>query len=296
MKLATFDAGEGAEIGAVLEGQRIVSISRAAPGLATDMIDLIGKWDQVHGEVERIASAGEGAMDLGAMDLGARNLGAVHLLAPVRRPGKIFAIGLNYADHIEESGMDAPKEQVWFTKAVTSINGPFDTTEIPKVSQLVDYEVELVAIIGKGGKHIAAADAPSHVFGYCVGNDVTERAWQFRTPQWALGKSFDTHAPIGPWITTSDELGNPHNLGIRCLVNGETRQASNTEHLIFNIWDQVEQLSQAMTLEPGDVIFTGTPAGVGAMMDPAQFLKAGDEVRCEIDRLGAIETRFEPES
>jgi len=280
MKLARFEDGNGPELGAVV-GDTIVPLG----GIAANMTDLITRWDEVKDKAARIAEAGSGA----------KALSEVHLLAPVPRPGKVFAIGLNYADHIEESGMETPKEQVWFTKAVTAIHAPFDPVQIPKVSQLVDYEVELVAIVGKGGKHISAADAPKHVFGFCVGNDVTERAWQFRTPQWALGKSFDTHAPIGPWITTTDEVGNPHALGLKCFVNGEERQNSNTEHLVFNVWQQIEQLSQAMTLEPGDVIFTGTPGGIGAAMKPPQFLKEGDVVRCEIEKLGAIEATFAPE-
>ena len=152
-----------------------------------------------------------------------------------------------------------------------------------------DYEAELVAVIGAGGKHIAAADAPAAIFGYTVGNDVTERMWQHASPQWSLGKSFDTHAPMGPWIVTADELGDPHDLGIRCFVNGEERQNSNTQHLVYNVWQQVEHLSVGMTLEPGDCLFTGTPGGVGAAMDPRQFLQIGDIVRCEIDGLGHIE-------
>ena len=216
-------------------------------------------------------------------------LSSVRLLAPIQRPGKIFAIGLNYADHIAESKVETPPHQVWFTKAVTAINGPFAQIEIAKSGPFVDYEVELVAVIGKRARNISRAHAAAHVFGYCVGNDVTERFWQHRTPQWSLGKSFDTHAPIGPWITTADDAGDPHTLGLRCFVNGEKRQDSNTQHLVFDIWAQIEHLSQAMTLEPGDLIFTGTPGGVGAAMDPRQFLKAGDVVRCEIDGLGAIE-------
>jgi 2-keto-4-pentenoate hydratase/2-oxohepta-3-ene-1,7-dioic acid hydratase in catechol pathway len=231
------------------------------------------------------------ALDKVAATGSGRPLSDVRLLAPVQRPGKIFAIGLNYADHIAESKMETPQHQVWFTKAVTSINGPFDPIEIPKISAYVDYEIELVAVIGARGRHISKADAPSHVFGYCVGNDVTERMWQHRTPQWSLGKSFDTHAPIGPWVTTSDEVGDPHQLGIRCSVNGESRQNSNTKHLVFNLWEQIEHLSHAMTLEPGDLIFTGTPGGIGAAMDPRKFLAPGDVVRCEIDRLGSIETK-----
>jgi 2-keto-4-pentenoate hydratase/2-oxohepta-3-ene-1,7-dioic acid hydratase in catechol pathway len=241
------------------------------------MVELIGNWDRVKDQVAEAAKT-DGAL-----------LSSVRLLAPVQRPGKIFAIGLNYADHIAESKMETPKIQVWFTKAVTSINGPFDPILIAKSGPMVDYEVELVAVIGKRGRNISRAEAASHVFGYCLGNDVTERMWQHRTPQWSLGKSFDTHAPIGPWITTADEVGDPHALGLRCFVNGEKRQDSNTKHLVFNIWDQIEHLSQAMTLEPGDLIFTGTPGGIGAAMEPRQFLKSGDEVRCEIDKLGVIE-------
>lgn len=277
MKLATFTAGGAPELG-VVAGDSLIPISRTAPGLPGRMIDLIAAWPTAEAEVRRIEAAAAGAIPLSS----------VRLLAPVPRPGKIFAIGLNYADHIAESGVETPANQVWFTKAGTSVNGPFDPVQIP--TPFVDYEVEMVAIIGAGGRRISRDAAPAAVFGWCVGNDVTERMWQHRTPQWSLGKSFDTHAPFGPWITTADEIADPHDLGIRCLVNGETRQDSNTRHLVFNVWDQIEHLSQAMTLEPGDVIFTGTPGGVGAAMDPRQFLKAGDRVRCEIDALGAIET------
>lgn len=272
MKLALFDAGQGPQTGVVV-GDAIV-----ATGFDGSMIDLIARWDEAKPAIEAAAKSGQ-----------RRPLTDVRLLAPVQRPGKIFAIGLNYADHIAESKIETPKHQVWFTKASTSINGPYDPIEIARAGQFVDYEVELVAVIGKRGRNISKGDAAAHVFGYCVGNDVTERLWQHRTPQWSLGKSFDTHAPIGPWITTADEAGDPHALGLRCFVNGEKRQDSSTSHLVFNIWEQIEHLSQAMTLEPGDLIFTGTPGGVGAAMEPRQFLKAGDIVRCEIDKLGAIE-------
>ena len=146
-------------------------------------------------------------------------------------------------------------------------------------------------MIGKRGRHISRADAPSHVFGYTVGNDVSVRDWQLRTAQWTLGKSFDTHCPIGPAIVTADEVGDPHALGIRCLVNGETRQSSNTSYLVFDLWDQIAYVSQAMTLQPGDLIFTGTPGGVGVAFKPPRLLAVGDVVRCEIDKLGAIENK-----
>jgi ureidoglycolate lyase len=285
MKLVTFTTGGAAELGLVVDG-RIVSISRAQPRLAKDMIELIQHWPEAEAVVRAI---GEAAAEAIALD-------QVHLLAPIRRPGKIMAIGLNYADHIAESGMGTPEHQVWFSKASTATNGPFDPIQIPKVSAAVDYEAEMVAVIGAGGRHIAKADAAKAVFGYCVGNDATERAWQHRTPQWVVGKSFDSHAPFGPWITTADEVPDPHVLSIRCLVNGEIRQESNTRHLVFNLWDQIAHLSQAMTLEAGDLLFTGTPGGIGAAMKPMQFLKAGDRVRIEIERLGAIENPCAPEA
>ncbi|MEP1143292.1 MAG: fumarylacetoacetate hydrolase family protein [Henriciella sp.] len=274
MKLAVFDAGSGPRIGSV-EGEIVTALD-----FVGSMIDLISRWEGIGGLPNPTGERFQ--------------VSDVRLLAPVSRPGKIFAIGLNYADHIEESQMETPKEQVWFTKAVTSVNAPFDPIQIPRVSPYVDYEAELVAIVGKGGKHIPEDKVEEHLFGYCVGNDVTERMWQHRIPQWSLGKSFDTHAPIGPWITTPDEV-DAHNLGIRCFVNGEKRQDSNTKHLHFNIWQQVAQLSQAMTLEPGDLIFTGTPGGIGAAMDPRQFLAAGDVLRTEIDGLGTIEATMAQE-
>ncbi len=152
---------------------------------------------------------------------------------------------------------------------------------------MTDYEAELVAVLGASVKHVSGADAAAAVFGYCVGNDLSVRDWQWETPQWMLGKSFDGHAPFGPWITTADEVGDPHRLGIRAIINGETRQNSNTRHLVFSVWDQIAHLSKAMTLSPGDIIFTGTPGGVGAATK--SWLKAGDTVRIEIDELGAIE-------
>ena len=179
--------------------------------------------------------------------------------------------------------------RVWRAKAPSSTNGPYDPIQVPKVSPYLDYEAELVCVIGQGGRHISKAAAPTAIFGYCCGDDATERMWQHRTPQWVLGKSFDSHAPFGPWITTADEVPNPHALSIRCLVNGEVRQNSDTSQLVFNLWDQIEHLSQAMTLEPGDLIFTGTPGGVGAAMNPRQFLKAGDHVRVEIEGLGWLD-------
>lgn len=272
MKLATYTSNGETRTGIVV-GDRIIDC-----GFGGTMMDIIREWEVLKPALKTKAAEGGGVP-----------LSSVRLEAPVQRPGKIFAIGLNYADHIEESKMETPQRQVWFTKAQTSVNAPYDDIEIAKGTMTNDYEVELVAVIGKGGKHIGAADAPAAVFGYCVGNDVTERMWQHATPQWSLGKSFDTHAPFGPWIVTADEVSDPHTLALRCFVNGQKRQDSNTRHLVFNIWQQIEHLSLGMTLEPGDLVFTGTPGGIGAAMDPRQFLQPGDVVRCEVDGLGHIE-------
>ena len=278
MKLCTFTHAGKTRTGIVV-GETVVET-----GVPGTMIDLIREWDALKPGLEAKAATGEGIP-----------LAEVKLEAPVPRPGKIFAIGLNSADHIAESGLGTPERQVWFTKAQTSVNGPYDPILIARTTMTPDYEAELVAIVGAGGKHIAATDAPAAIFGYTVGNDVTERMWQHAVPQWSLGKSFDTHAPMGPWIVTADELGDPHNLGIRCFINGEERQNSNTQHLVYNVWQQVEHLSVGMTLEPGDCLFTGTPGGIGAAMDPRQFLKAGDVVRTEIDRIGHIEGTIDAE-
>ena len=283
MKLATFTESNSTRIGLVVDGG-IVDLSKADSQLPRDMIGLMNAWGTARAAVERAASRKADFQQ-----------STVTLEAPVPRPGKVMAIGLNYADHIAESGQKTPEQQVWFCKQVTSINAPFADVQLPKASERLDYEAELVVVIGKRCKHVAKDRAHEVVFGYCAGNDVTARDWQFKTPQWVLGKSFDTHAPIGPWVVTPDEIGDPHTLGIRSFVNGEKRQDSNTKHLVFNIWDQIAELSQAMTLEPGDIIFTGTPGGVGVAMKPPRFMKAGDVTRIEIDRIGAIEATVRPE-
>jgi 2-keto-4-pentenoate hydratase/2-oxohepta-3-ene-1,7-dioic acid hydratase in catechol pathway len=219
-------------------------------------------------------------------------LASVRLLAPIERPGKYLAIGMNYRKHVEEGaklGISEPKKQLWFNKQTTSITGPFDGIVKPEVSDQVDYEAELGVVIGAAAKHVCAADAADHIFGYFVANDVSTRDWQFHSQTMTMGKSFDSHGPIGPWIVTADEIADPHDLPIRCFVNGEELQSSNTGMMLHNIYEQIEYLSTAFTLEPGDLIATGTPEGVGIAKDPPVFLKVGDVVRCEIDGIGAIE-------
>jgi ureidoglycolate lyase len=274
MKLATFEAGSRLLLGSVL-GNEVTCLTDRVSGLPRDMISLISAWESFSKPV----SSAKGC-DFKLED--------VKLRAPVLRPGKIFGIGLNYADHAAEAGLDTPKNQFWFMKPPSSVNGPFDPIERPAVSKELDYEAELVFLVGKRCKHVALADAYSAIFGYCAGNDVSVRDWQRQTTQVTMGKCFDTHAPFGPWIVTSDEL-DPRNLGIRCYVNGDKRQDSNTKHLIFDCAAQLSHLSQAMTLEPGDVVYSGTPAGVAAVMKPPKWLVPGDRVRVEIDGIGMLE-------
>ncbi len=211
------------------------------------------------------------------------------LLAPVKAPRKILAIALNFLDHARETGREPPERQTWFVKQVTALNAPYGTIDMPKVSDRLDYEAELVVVIGRGGRHIPAERADEVIAGYMCGNDVSVRDWQRATPTMIMGKGFDTHAPVGPWIVTPDEIGDANTLGVRTLLNGEVRQSGTTADLIHKIPDMIAHLSAAFTLEPGDLIFTGTPAGVAVAYDPPKFMKTGDRVRVEIDRIGHIE-------
>lgn len=270
----------------------IVSLHRSLPASLWQahegMVDLIARWATLHPHVAALSGQAPHV-----------RLAHVHVKAPVPRPGKTLAIGLNYLAHVQErivgENRSVPEHQVWFPKLANAIHAPYDDILLPKVSACTDYEAELVAIIGTRCRHVPEADAAQVVFGYCVGNDVSVRDWQKRTSQWTLGKSFDTHAPMGPWITTADEVGDPHALAMQCWVNGELRQSSHTSLMIHNLWSQIALLTQAMTLEPGDVIFTGTCSGVGAASDPPRFLREGDTVKIAIDRLGHIEARCRQE-
>ena len=280
MKLAVFSAqGSVQRIGLVVQ-DGIVDLAKRVKDLPSTVLDLIGHWDQFK---QAVAGAGQSPADL--------PLSAVQLHAPLTGSAKVLAMGLNYADHCAESNIEPPKFPTWFSKMPSALNGPFDPIELPVVSEQLDYEAELVFVIGKRCRNVPKERAHEVIFGYCVGDDVSVRDWQLRTSQWVVGKSFDTHAPIGPWITTADEVGDPHALDIRLLVNQEERQHSNTRHLIFNCFDQIAYLTKAMTLEPGDIVYTGTCSGVAYARNPQVWLKTGDVVRVEIEKLGAIENR-----
>ena len=248
--------------------------------------------------VEGLIAGGTGALSALKMEAKGRKpehaLEDVKLLAPLARPGKYLAIGLNYAKHIAEAGRLAPglkpAHQIWFNKQNSCINDPHGLID-PGVSTQLDYEIELGVVIGKTAKSVKAADALAHVFGYTVTNDVTARDWQSHAPTWTVGKSFDTHGPIGPWIVTADEIADPQNLDLRLWVNGAPRQDGNTRDMIHTVAAQIEYLSTAFTLEPGDLLATGTPEGVGMAMKPPTYLRSGDVVRCEISGIGGIENR-----
>lgn len=276
MKLVTFSQNGTSRTGAVVD-DGVVDLHAADPSLAETMIDLLWAGEEAMAKARVAAESGR-----------AVPLADVTIEAPIARPGKTLAIGLNYRDHAEESGQEIPKKPIVFAKVSTCVTGHGKPVHIPRVSRAVDWEAELCFVIGKKGRYIAKEDALDYVAGYMCGNDVSVRDWQFHSPTWMTGKGFDTHGPIGPWLVTRDEVDGS-NLDIKLFVNGEEKQHSNTNQLIFDIPELVEYLSGAFTLEPGDVVFTGTPSGVGVGSRPPSFLKAGDVVRVEIEGLGVLE-------
>ncbi len=275
MRLVTFEKGGAPTLGARSNGT-IIDLS----SIAADTRSFLEGGAQALKAAEAAIGAGGGV-----------DADSARILAPILNPEKIICIGLNYADHAAESGMPIPEEPIIFSKYTSSIIGPGGEIRVPPTSQKTDYEVELVVVIGTGGRDISEADAMNYVAGYTVGHDVSARDYQLEKPggQWMLGKTFDTFAPIGPDIVTSDEVADPHTLAIRCELNGETVQDSNTAQLIFNVPQLIAYLSHVFTLAPGDLIFTGTPPGVGMARDPQIWLKPGDKVVCEVEGLGRLE-------
>ena len=279
MKLVTFTHQGSTRIG-VAAGDAVADVCAASETLPREMIALL--------------TAGSGALDAAkraAQTATKIPLAQVKLEAPVRRPPEFLAVGLNYADHIAETGMATPAFPIFFNKQSSCVNAPYDPIHLPRASEALDYEGELGFVIGRRCRHVPRDRAREVIAGYFIVNDVSVRDWQRRAQTMTLGKSFDTHGPIGPWIVTPDEIGDPHSLELKTFVNGELRQHSNTKHLIFNCYAQIEILSTVFTLEPGTLISTGTPSGVAAAMKPPQWLKAGDVVRIEIERIGHIEHR-----
>jgi 2-keto-4-pentenoate hydratase/2-oxohepta-3-ene-1,7-dioic acid hydratase in catechol pathway len=280
MKLVRFSQKGTTRIGKIV-GNTVVDLSEIHPEAGNSMRALLARLPELRAAIE-------------ACDRPSFDLVEVTLEAPIDDPQKFLAIGMNYQAHADEAlkgaGIPLPTSQLWFNKQVSCINGPYSEVEIPSASNQVDYEAELGVIIGKRCRNVSRADARAVIAGYVVCNDVTARDWQFRSPTYTLGKSFDTHGPIGPWITTDDEIADPHALTLTLDYNGEERQRSSTGDMIYDIFDQIEYLSTVMTLEPGDILATGTPAGVG--IASGTFMKPGDVVRVTIDGLGSIENTF----
>lgn len=282
MKFVRYRHEGNEKIGAI-KGDRIVDLVAAGSPWNT-ILKIAGAGDDALAELRLMVEKAEARA----------SLDDVQLLAPIEQPGKYLAIGMNYAKHLEEAdklGVARNKHQTWFNKQTSCLSGPYDPIE-PGVTEKLDYEVELVAVIGDPAKGVSAEQASAHVFGYCVGNDVSARDWQFHSPTFTMGKSFDTHGPIGPWIVTADEIADPHDLRLRTWVNGDLRQDNNTANMIHNLWQQIAYLSTAFTLHTGDLIATGTPEGVGVGMEPQVFLQPGDIVRCEVEGIGSIENKI----
>jgi 2-keto-4-pentenoate hydratase/2-oxohepta-3-ene-1,7-dioic acid hydratase in catechol pathway len=265
----------------VLQGTSYVDIQATRPDLPATVRRLL------EGGPAALCGAAEAAERPDAVRYPAA---AVRLLPPVPDPPKIFCIGLNYRDHAAESGAPIPREPVLFSKFATALIGPETPIVLPPVSREVDYEAELVLVVGKAGRFVKAATALEYLAGYTIGHDVSARDWQLKKDgkQWLAGKTFDTFAPTGPHLVTADEVPDPHNLAIRLRLNGQTMQDSSTRQMIFPAADLLAYVSQVVTLQPGDLVFTGTPPGVGVARKPPVFLKPGDVVEVEVERLGVL--------
>ncbi len=281
MKLANFSHGTRRSVG-VIAGDAIFDIGGQADGLSS---------------VEALLAAGPAAFDTAhriAPSCPAYPLAETTLHAPIRQPGKFLAIAANYQSHIDEvlaymPTYVPPVYQRWFSKLPSCVNDPYAPILYPPEGRELDYEAELAVIIGRRCRRVKAEDAHAVIAGYTVCNDVSVRDWQKQSPTIMLGKSFDSHGPLGPWLVTSDEIADPHVLRVTCHVNGEVRQDGSTSEMIHNCYEQIAYLSTVCTLEPGDVIATGTPKGTGAGLKPPRLLNPGDVVRCEVEHIGVIE-------
>ena len=263
MRLATFQSGGGAPQAGIIVDDRIT-------GTRSDMISVIAAG---------VPPAASGP---------SYRLSEVKLLAPIPRPPKFICVGLNYRDHAREAGLEIPSIPTIFSKFSNVVIGPNEPIVLPRVSKRPDYEAEFAFVIGPGGRNIPAARALEHVFGYTIVNDVSARDYQMSTSQWLMGKTFDTFAPMGPWLVTREEIADPHALDLSLEIGGEILQHSNTRELVFGIPALIEFISSVVTLEPGDVVATGTPAGVGFARKPPRYLKPGDEVVIRIQGLGEL--------
>ena len=285
MRFVTFELDGHAHPG-VVSGDSVVDLTAAGYSTLREFIE--------KGDVSRAQSSD--SVPQSAAQGTRLHLSRVKLLAPIPKPRKLICVGLNYLDHAKETGAELPKVPTIFNKFATSVIGPGENIVLPKVSNAPDYEAELAFVIGRGGRHIVAENWADHVFGYTIMNDISARDYQKATSQWLMGKTFDTFAPMGPWIVSADEIADPHNLDIRLTIDGETLQDSNTRELIFKIPELIAFLSSVFTLEAGDIVSTGTPAGVGFTRTPPRFLKAGEQVTVSIAGIGELTNPIVAES
>jgi 2-keto-4-pentenoate hydratase/2-oxohepta-3-ene-1,7-dioic acid hydratase in catechol pathway len=279
MRLISYNTPGGPRV-AGLRNEHFIDLNRADPGLPQCIKALLALGPEGIRRAESALAAGEPIPPE-----------QIQSSPPIPKPEKIICVGLNYADHAKETGAKNPSEPILFCKFTTAACGHRQPVVLPGASREVDFEAELVVVIGRGGRHIPRQEAMRHVAGYCCGNDVSARDWQLRKPggQWLLGKSFDTFAPFGPAIVTADEIHEPHNLSIELRLNGQVMQKSNTAQLIFPIDHLIAYVSDVCTLAPGDLIFTGTPPGVGFARKPPVFLKSGDVMEVEIEKIGVLQ-------
>ena len=291
MRLVTFAHGGETRLGALrTAGGRstIVDLQRAGAGVPATMIELLEAGADGLARAQEALNRAPAAHDLDAT--------AVTFKAPVPRPSKIICIGLNYGDHAAESNQAVPEYPTVFAKYPSCLIGSGESIVLTRLSTQVDYEGELSVVIGRRAHAVSEAEALRYVAGYAPFNDVSVRDFQMRTSQWTIGKTFDTHGPMGPALVTADEVPDPQALNISVSIGGEVLQSSNTRHMIFSVAHLVAYLSSVMTLEPGDIIATGTPSGVGGARKPPRFLKAGETVRVEIEGVGVLENPVVAES
>ena len=276
MKLVSFGEKGQERVGVVVDGE-ILDLATSDVSLPDSVMGLLEQG--ALGEVTRVLERGAGNRI---------PEDSVRLGAPIPRPSKIVCVGLNYRDHAEEQGVPLPIHPLLFSKASSTVVGPYDDVVLPEESKQVDYEVELAIVIGRQATKVSEADAYDYIAGYTVTNDVSGRDIQFRQEQWHQGKSYDTFCPMGPYLITKDEIPDPNTLSVKLVLNGETLQDSNTDNLIFNVPTLVSRISHIMTLFPGDLISTGTPAGVGVFRDPKILLKSGDYMETYVAGIGTL--------
>ncbi len=280
MKLVTFSLSGQSRMGVLRADGTIADVSRADSGIPENILEFLAGGDSLLQRTSKVVAGISEEFVLDTKD--------AHIGPPIPHPDKILCIGINYKDHIEETNSETPEHPVVFSKYSNTIIGPGDAIHLPSISKMVDYEAEFAVVMGRTARNVSKEEALEYVGGYTILNDVSARDFQKRTSQWTIGKSFDTFAPIGPVLITADEIPDPHMLDIKLRLNGKEMQSSNTRQLLFTVNDLIEDITSAITLQPGDIISTGTPGGVGMARDPQVLLKPGDYIEVEVEGIGIL--------